>query len=61
MAWKRGQYISQRVAVKTFLKNIVDYSKKDSHGWVAMMFKEQLESLDDDQELPQKFDLKLLA
>jgi hypothetical protein len=61
MARKRGQYISQRVAVKTFLKNIVDYSKKDSHGWVAMMFKEQLESLDDDQELPQKFDLKLLA
>jgi hypothetical protein len=61
MARKRGQFISQRVAVKTFLKNIVDYAKKDSHSWMATIYKEQLESLDDDQELPQKFDLKLLA
>lgn len=61
MARKRGQFISQRVAVKTFLKNIVDYAKKDSHSWMATIYKEQLESLDDDQELPPKFDLKLLA
>jgi hypothetical protein len=61
MARKRGQYISQRVAVKTFLKNIVDFAKKDSHGWVAVLLKDQLDSIDDDQELPPKFDLKQLA
>jgi hypothetical protein len=49
------------VAVKTFLKNIVDFSKKDSHGWVAVLLKDQLESLDEDQDLPPKFDLKQLA
>jgi hypothetical protein len=61
MARKRGQVISQRVVVKTFLRNIVDYAKKDCHGWVAVMMKDQLENLDDDQVLPQKFELRQLA
>jgi hypothetical protein len=29
------------VAVKTFLKNIVDFAKKDSHGWVAVLLIER--------------------
>jgi hypothetical protein len=61
MARKRGQVISQRVVVKTFLRNIVDYAKKDCHGWVAVMLKDQLENLDEDQELPKKFELRQMA
>jgi hypothetical protein len=61
LARKRGQTISDKVAAKTFLKNIVDYAKKDSHGWVAMMLRNELVSLDAGEELPPKFELRQLA
>lgn len=61
MARKRGQIILAKNEARTFLKNIMEHANKDHYKWAAMLLKDQLDSLDVDETLPPKFDLKRMA